>query len=147
MDALLAIAQKITRMERRLAALETREYTQAVAGSWTPADESGATLSLTVTDATYIKIGRLVIAMFALTYPVTASGLTAVVGGLPFTCVSSTSNSWPAVISVQNYGAEITGLVTKNSDQFRFINSAASALTNANMSNKIARGAAMYLVA
>jgi hypothetical protein len=147
MDALTTMAQKIARLERRLATLETREYTQAVAAGWTPADESGASLSLTVTDATYVKIGRIVVAMFALTYPTTASGVTAIVGGLPYVCETGNSNAWPVAISVHNYGSEITGLITQNSDQFRFINSSGTALTNANMSTRLVRGAAIYRVA
>lgn len=147
MDALVTMAAKIQALERRLAALETREYTQGVAAGWTPADESGASLSLTVTDATYVRLGRLVVAMFALTYPTTASGLTAIIGGLPFVCEAGNSNAWPMAISVHNYGAELTGLVTQNQDQFRFINSAGAALTNANMSGKLVRGAAIYRTA
>lgn len=143
----LSLAEQIAALRRRIERLETIESTPVETGGWSPADESGALLSLTVTDATYIKVGRLVVAMFALTYPVTANGSTAIVGGMPFNCESGNSNAWPAALSVYNYGAEITGLITQGSDQFRFINSAGTALTNANMSGKLARGAAIYRTA
>ncbi len=54
-------------------------------GSWTPTDASGAGLSLTVSTATYIKVGKLVFINVYLTYPSTANGSSAAIGGLPFT--------------------------------------------------------------
>jgi hypothetical protein len=54
-------------------------------GNWTPIDGSGAGLTFTVTSATYTKVGRLVYVQTFLTYPVTANGAAAVIGGLPFT--------------------------------------------------------------
>jgi hypothetical protein len=54
-------------------------------GTWTPIDQSGAGLTFTVSSATYTKIGRQVICNLSFSYPVTASAVTAVIGGLPFT--------------------------------------------------------------
>ena len=51
--------------------------------SWTPTDASGAGLSFTVLGARYSKNGKIVVAWFRLTYPATANGATASVGGLP----------------------------------------------------------------
>jgi hypothetical protein len=53
-------------------------------GSWTIADASGAGLVLTVTNATYTKIGRTVFIQFFITYPITASAVQAAVT-LPYT--------------------------------------------------------------
>jgi len=53
-------------------------------GSWTIADASGAGLVLTVTNATYTKIGRTVFIQFYITYPITASAVQAAVT-LPYT--------------------------------------------------------------
>ena len=52
-------------------------------GGWTIADASGAGLVLTVSNATYTKIGRTVFVQFFVTYPVTASGAHAAIT-LPF---------------------------------------------------------------
>jgi len=52
-------------------------------GTWTPADASGAGLSLTAT-GTYTRIGRMVMAQFDITYPSTASTANTVISGLPF---------------------------------------------------------------
>jgi hypothetical protein len=55
-------------------------------GTWVATDGSGAGLALTVYEtATYLKIGRMVFVTVAVTYPATASGLAAKLGGLPFT--------------------------------------------------------------
>lgn len=53
-------------------------------GTWTPSDVSGAALSFTAVEGVYTKIGNIVHAAFTLTYPVTASGVDASIGGLPF---------------------------------------------------------------
>ena len=53
-------------------------------GTWTPSDGSGAGLSLTVSNATYTKIGRMVYASALVTYPVTADTSQAKLASLPF---------------------------------------------------------------
>ena len=55
-------------------------------GTWAIADASGAGLILTVSSATYTKIGRTVFVQFYVTYPVTASAAQAAVT-LPYTAV------------------------------------------------------------
>jgi len=55
-------------------------------GTWTPTDASGASLSFTTgAVAQYVKIGRLVLFNFYITYPTTSSSAGATVGGLPYT--------------------------------------------------------------
>ena len=54
-------------------------------GTWTPIDSSGASLSFSVTQASYCKIGSLVYIQFYLTYPSTSNGTNNQIGGLPFT--------------------------------------------------------------
>ena len=53
-------------------------------GTWTPTDTSGAGLNLTITTATYTRVGRMVTLLFNITYPATASGATASIAGIPF---------------------------------------------------------------
>lgn len=53
-------------------------------GTWTPADGSGAALTLTSVSGGYQKIGRKITITCQFTYPVTASGAAAVISGLPF---------------------------------------------------------------
>ena len=54
-------------------------------GTWTPTDGSGAGLVLTVSAASYVKVGKLVFVNMYLIYPVTASTASALIAGLPFT--------------------------------------------------------------
>lgn len=68
-------------------------------GTWTPTDNSGASLSITFNNPTYTKIGRLVfVRCSTIVYPATASGLGASIGGLPFTNAASESSS-SAIVS------------------------------------------------
>jgi hypothetical protein len=54
-------------------------------GDWTPTDQSGGSLSFTVSDNKYTRIGRQVTCTALITYPTTADGNSALIGGLPFT--------------------------------------------------------------
>lgn len=58
-------------------------------GTWTPIDDSGAGLTFTSPFGYYTKVGDTVTAWGRVTYPTTASGLTALVGGLPFTAANN----------------------------------------------------------
>lgn len=61
-------------------------------GTWTPTDQSGASLSFSSATGTYTKIGRICIAGSFIVYPSTASGAGCLIGGLPFT-VSGSGNA------------------------------------------------------
>ena len=53
-------------------------------GTWTPTDNSGAGLSITNNSARYTRVGRQVSLVASITYPVTANGSNAQIGGFPF---------------------------------------------------------------
>ena len=114
-------------------------------GTWTPIDSSGAGLTLTVANATYVKIGRLVSANFAITYPATADVSTIRVGGLPFTS-SSTGFSHPMMVSTCQTGICKSGLVDTSATTFLLLDSSANALTNVQMSGLFLRGTVLYEV-
>jgi hypothetical protein len=61
-------------------------------GNWTPTDASGASLSFSVSGASYTKIGRTVFLTMYITYPTTSNSTPASIGGLPFTAGSDPSN-------------------------------------------------------
>lgn len=61
-------------------------------GLWTPTDASGASLSFTGVAGHYTAIGNLVYASANVTYPATASGAAASIGGLPFGTASYCTN-------------------------------------------------------
>lgn len=62
-------------------------------GTWTPTDNSGASLTFSNVNGTYTKIGNRVIASAFLTYPATASGANASITGLPFTAANLLSET------------------------------------------------------
>ena len=98
-------------------------------GTYTPTDVSGASLSFTVDHAKYTRIGRLVTASVYLTYPTTASVLTAKIS-LPFASAnydvgSANSNSASSVTAVITIGGAASCTVR---------NSTSVSLTNANLS-------------
>lgn len=74
-------------------------------GTWTPADGSGAGLSLTNNSATYTKIGNTVRLTFYGNYPATANTNQASISGLPFTvnnygsaCILSSNSTQSALV-------------------------------------------------
>jgi hypothetical protein len=140
------LAQQIADMRRRLEALERQEFTQTISGTWTPADASGAGLIYTVSGNTYTRIGRIVLAAFALTFPSTASGASATIGGLPFTCEAG-ATMWPVVFAYPTVGGSIFGRVQANQTSFLITNQSGSDYTNAQMSLKIIHGLAIYRAA
>jgi len=75
-------------------------------GTWTPADASGASLSITINRANYTKIGRLVYVFAYIEYPVNASAAVIQLSGLPFAIPTLT---YPT--SVLNSDSSVTALV------------------------------------
>jgi len=55
-------------------------------GTWTPTDISGASLAITTTGTpSYVKVGKICTLTAYITWPVTASVVDVIIGGLPFT--------------------------------------------------------------
>lgn len=104
------------------------------AGTWTPTDGSGAGLSLTVTDANYILIGKLCTVSGAITWPSTANGASVQINGLPFAgqTVAVRCGSGK-ILGIASANALVTGGATNfgiyNDVVSQFINSQLSALT------------------
>jgi len=115
-------------------------------GTWTPIDGSGADLTFTVlaNSAKYTKIGRMVTATFALSYPVTAAAGQATIGGLPFT---SGTGAGQGGYLVYTSLASIPGLnVSPSSTIFYLYGESGTGLSNVNMSTQDIRGVVIYFV-
>lgn len=80
-------------------------------GTWTPVDGSGASLSFTVLDARYTKIGRMVECFAQITYPSTANTSSAAISGLPFTMATTGGGAYGAFTV---YATEPTAVVWLN---------------------------------
>ncbi len=102
-------------------------------GSWTPIDSSGAALSFASATGEYTRTGRRFDASFAVTYPATADGSAATIGGLPFT----TANASPARAGFITYVNTTTAafiLPAANGTTFTVNTSGGGSTTNANLS-------------
>jgi hypothetical protein len=104
------------------------------AGTWTPTDASGAGLTLSVAGTPrYVKIGRFVFFNVGLiTYPSTANGSGASVGGLPFTVDSNNHGTLSFVATTANASAGLS--VANTTEIFFYANGTTSRSTNANLS-------------
>lgn len=111
-------------------------------GSWTPADNSGAGLAITVNSAIWAVHDRLVIARARITYPVTASGAANELTGLPFAVLVPPANRQGFItyadVAVARY------LLTPSGTTIRFYDSAGVQLTNAQLSAATVYFTCMY---
>ena len=101
-------------------------------GGWTPIDASGASLSLTASGA-YIRIGNIVVATCIVTYPATANGSSAAIGGLPF--ATPNSNAYQAGTVIYASAPTLSYCATTaNTTTFGLATSAGGAVVNSVMS-------------
>jgi len=102
---------------------------------WTPSDVSGASLSFTTPVGHYMNIGGLITAWGRVTYPVTASGANAKIGGLPFT-VRNLDDVRGGFVNYCTDAAITSVIPTNNTTELQIIAGAAVA-TNAQMSGDL----------
>lgn len=112
-------------------------------GTWTPTDASGAGLPLTTTFARYTRIGRVVYVQAQITYPSTANGSNATIGGLPYGVASSTFGT--GACESNDSGATLVSFRTGGSTLIVF-GAGDSARTNANLSTKFVIFSGFYSV-
>lgn len=101
-------------------------------GTWTPTDASGASLSLTVTDARYTKIGRACVLSFNVVYPTTADGSNSRIGGAPFAFASNVSNGGGIVRSNESTLLSVEGV--EGASSLDPLAAASARITNATLS-------------
>ncbi|MGJ0510257.1 MAG: hypothetical protein ACR652_24695 [Methylocystis sp.] len=111
--------------------------------TWTPTDASGAGLTFTTPAGTYEKIGRLVIARFALTYPATADATAAQIGGLPFT-VANNNAARQGFVSTTDEATLASLQPQANGTTFFPITSTGGTITNATLSGNVIFGTLIY---
>ena len=117
-------------------------------GTWTPADASGQSISYTDTagNCTYTKIGRTVIANFGVTFLSTSNAHEAKIGGLPFTCINTTSSNAAVAVSEHTDDQSTTMIVIENQSYIVILHchNGVDARTNAECSGKNYRGTVVY---
>ena len=100
-------------------------------GVWTPADTSGAGLTLTNNGSQYTKIGRAVTVNFEIAWPVTVD-VSAVSVSLPFTANAANRGGMSAF---SNVAGEVN-IYTPGTANFNLFGDTGAAITNATMSGK-----------
>lgn len=117
-------------------------------GTWTPADNSGASLTFSTAVGHYTKIGRMVYASYAITFPTTSSSASVKIGGLPVTAANINSGGSISMFGgcpvYTDYGAAIQALVYNADTNFTIYNFTPTTVTNAQMSGKTIRGTLVY---
>ena len=111
--------------------------------SWTPSDASGAALSLTNGGCSYVRISSsLVFVSFDITYPATANGSNAKIGGLPFTALAGRNSALTLGYNTQS--AQL--MVRSSTTTVEIYSGAGVAKTNANMTGANIIGSGLYLI-
>ena len=110
-------------------------------GTWTPADASGAGLTLTTGTSYYTKVGRLVTASFVVIYPATASAVQAKIS-LPITATGGTGG---AFFNYQTNGVTYVAYVSATA--LEFVTTSAAAVPNSSMSTFRFDGVITYIAA
>lgn len=112
-------------------------------GTWTPTDASGAGLSFTTTfTAEYIKLGQLVFVNAAFTYPATADGSNAKVGGLPFTSSASQGGLTAGYSGSAGYREWL--VIQSSTEVWPFVANTGGQYTNAGLSSATVRISGCY---
>jgi len=109
-------------------------------GTWTPADASGAGLTLTVNQATYTKVGRLVNAQLYITYPATVDASGAAIS-LPFTPAALFQQ-----VAVVYTNSSATMAAINSGNNFLSLYAGASPLSNGAMSGNYIIFSILYTV-
>lgn len=104
--------------------------------TWTPTDASGAGLIFTGVSASYTKIGNMVYAYAALTYPSTADASAAKIGGLPVTVPNQDYAAVPCTFSTNAFATVTFALLLKGTTTFGLYKATEAGALNSDMSGK-----------
>jgi len=108
---------------------------------WTPVDASGAGLTFSVATARYVKVNNLVALTLNMTYPATANGAAAVIGGLPFAATGGVSGLYTT------YGIARVFHISFSSQSVLVLNATTGAqYTNAQLTGAGITVAGIYLI-
>lgn len=122
----------------------TTNLSDVSSGTWTPADCSGAGLTFTSVNASYTKIGNMVYAYVALTYPSTANASQACISGLPVAVPNQTYAQSPAIFLGAPAGTNAAFVPQANTSQGVVESLAAAVVTNLTLSLKAVSFIAVY---
>ena len=131
-----------------VADLGTNNTFNEMYGGWTPVDASGASLALTVEgQSAFTKKDNMIWASCRITYPTTADGNSAVIGGLVHTIANNLGNCGGGTVTLSDLGTAITVLPLQNTKTLGFYKIGGAAYTNAELSEKLIIFSVQYQVA
>ena len=113
-------------------------------GTFTPTDGSGAGLTFTTPVGQYVKVGKLVMAWLALTYPATVDGSAAIIASLPFTSDTFTNGTYAAAVGNTNDSTDIRAYVASAQTSVTLIANSGAAVTNADLTGRSLSITVMY---
>ena len=116
-------------------------------GTWTPADGSGAGMSLTVWEAFYTKIGRKVYIEIGFLIPSNSSSAVVRITGLPFTAKSGADSTGGFTLTGSNSGRLDYWLVDRGESRFGCSTFSNVGTPNSSYSNKQIKLNGSYTVA
>ena len=118
-------------------------YLTEETGTFTATDASGASLSLVGGAGTYTRKGNVITFAVSFTYPATANGNNAKIGGLPYACAATPCS----LSSIDNSGAAVTWATDGSAAAMTpYIVGALTPRTNANNSGKLFYVSGSYLI-
>ena len=111
------------------------------AGTWTPTDTSGASLTFGVSSGVYVKIGELMFVSWSAAYPATASGAGAQIGPLPGTVIGNS-------LGTSNYPASsVSVALSASTNVGAFTQTNGTQLANSSLSTATWQGSCVFKVA
>lgn len=116
-------------------------------GPWTPTDASGAALSFVVATGTWVKQGDDMTVFGQVTYPTTADGTAAKIGGFPETTKNEASSRSGGSLNISTASIALQLFPEMNSKETAILDSAGAAATNANCSDAVFHFTIRYRVA
>lgn len=120
--------------------------------TWTPSDQSGASLSFSSVSASYTRIGNVMFVQFALTFPSTGSSASICIGGLPVAFPNQGySGAYGGVVKIGGGGALTSYALPiapiANSTTFNIARTSdGSLITNGNLTGTAISAGFFYLV-
>jgi hypothetical protein len=105
-------------------------------GTWTAIDASGAGLVLTANNGVYVKNGQIVTVGVSISFPTTANGALAQIGGLPFPIKVGGGNSWGAGIGYTTLGQTPCVIGIENTTTFQTYTTSGGQIPNSSWSGR-----------
>lgn len=108
-----------------------------IEGPWTPIDGSGAGLTFTAATGWWIRQGNMVTLFGQVTYPATASGIAAAIGGFPFAVKDALYARSGGVLTITNSATARRLYPASNGTTAPILNDASSPVNNSACSGSI----------